>query len=86
MDEQFYTIVEAAEIIGISVLVAKNWVRRGVLEGYRRESRVVIPRGPTDEYRPIAEALKGIDPTPSNEEIVEAIRAGRRTFVWQEDA
>ena len=86
MGKQFYTIEEAAEIIGISVPVAENWVRRRLLESYRREGRVVIPRGPIDEYRPIAEALKGIDPTPSTEEIVEAIRAGRRTFVWPEDA
>ena len=82
MDQPFYTIEETAEIIGVSVPVVNNWVRRGLLQGYRLDGRVVIPRAPIDEYRPIAEAIKGIDPTPSTEEIVEAIRVGRKRFIW----
>jgi len=81
MDERFYTTEEAAEIIGVSAPTVENWVRRGMLEGYRRDGRIVVPRAPIDEYRPIAEAIKGIDPLPSRDEVIEAINAGRRKFV-----
>jgi excisionase family DNA binding protein len=78
----YYTVTEAAEFVGVSGQTIKNWARRGMLKAYRLGGRIVIPRGELDDYRPLAEASKALDPTPSREEIVETIRAGRRPFVW----
>lgn len=81
-ERPYYTVTEAADLIGVSGQTVKNWISRGMLKGYRLGGRIVIPRAELDDYRPIAEALKGIDPVPSDEEIVELIRSGRRKFVW----
>ena len=81
-ERPYYTVTEAADLIGVSGQTVKNWIARGMLKGYRLGGRIVIPRSELDDYRPIAEALKGIDPVPSDEEIVELVRSGRRKFVW----
>jgi len=78
----YYTVSEAAEFVGVSGQTVKNWVSRGMLKGYRLGGRIVIPRGELDDYRSMAEASKALDPTPSREEFIETIRAGRRPFVW----
>lgn len=85
-ERPYYTVSEAADLIGVSGQTVKNWISRGMLTAYRLGGRVVIPRAQLDSYRSIAEALKGLDPTPSDEEIVEEIRAGRRKFVWPTQA
>jgi len=36
---------------------------------------------PNAAYRPFADALKGIEPLPSREAVVDAVRAGRRPFM-----
>ena len=81
-ERPFYTTTEAARLVGVTAQTIKNWVSRGILKGYRLGGRIVIPRAELDDYKPIADALKALDPTPSDEEIVEMIRAGRRRFVW----
>ncbi|MGZ3674111.1 MAG: helix-turn-helix domain-containing protein [Ktedonobacterales bacterium] len=81
-ERPYYTVTEAADLIGVSGQTVKNWISRGMLKGYRLGGRIVIPRTELDDYRPIAEALKGIDPVPSDEEIVDLVRSGRRKFVW----
>lgn len=81
-ERPYYTVSEAAELIGVSGQTVKNWINRGMLKGYRLGGRIVIPRAILDGYRPLADALKALDPTPSDEEIVEEIRKGRRPFVW----
>lgn len=78
----YYTVAEAAELVGVSGQTIKNWVSRGMLKGYRLGGRIIIPRNELDDYRSLAEASKALDPTPSREEIIETIRAGRRPFVW----
>lgn len=85
-ERPYYTVSEAADLIGVSGQTVKNWISRGMLMSYRLGGRIVIPRSQLDSYRSIAEALKGLDPTPSDEEIVEEIRAGRRKFVWPTQA
>ena len=84
-ERPYYTVSEAAELIGVSGQTVKNWISRGMLKGYRLGGRIVIPRAELDGYRPIAEALKGLDPTPPTEEIVARIQAGRRPFVWPDE-
>lgn len=84
-ERPYYTVSEAAELIGVSGQTVKNWISRGMLKGYRLGGRIVIPRAELDDYRPIAEALKGLDPTPPTEEIVAAIQRGRRKWVWPVD-
>ncbi|MGZ3600849.1 MAG: helix-turn-helix domain-containing protein [Ktedonobacterales bacterium] len=81
-ERPYYTVTKAADLIGVSGQTVKNWISRGMLKGYRLGGRIVIPRTELDDYRPIAEALKGIDPVPSDEEIVDLVRSGRRKFVW----
>jgi excisionase family DNA binding protein len=81
-ERPYYTVSEAAELIGVSGQTVKNWISRGMLKGYRLGGRIVIPRSELDGYRSMAEALKSLDPLPSDEEIVEQIRAGRRRFLW----
>ncbi len=78
----YYTVSEAADLVGVSGQTIKNWVSRGMLKGYRLGGRIVIPRETLESYRPLAEALKGIDPMPPIEEIVEQIDTGRRPIVW----
>lgn len=78
----YYTVSEAADLIGVSGQTVKNWISRGMLKGYRLGGRIVIPRAELDDYLPMAQALKGIDPVPSDEEIVDIVRSGRRKFVW----
>jgi excisionase family DNA binding protein len=79
----YYTVSEAAEIVGVSGQTIKNWARRGLLDAFQLGGRIVIPRTELDAYRPLAEAAKGIEPLPRREEVQEAIRAGRRRFVWR---
>jgi len=81
-ERPYYTISEAAELIGVSGQTVKNWISRGMLKGYRLGGRIVIPRTELDDYRSMADALKSLDPLPSREEIVDAVRAGRRRFLW----
>jgi excisionase family DNA binding protein len=81
-ERPYYTVSEAAELIGVSGQTVKNWISRDMLKGYRLGGRIVIPRSELDDYRSMADALKSLDPLPSDEEIVEQIRAGRRTFIW----
>ena len=61
-DRPYYTVAEAAAIVGVSGQTIKNWARRGLIEAYRLGGRIVLPRAPLDAYRPMADALKGIDP------------------------
>ena len=82
-ERPYYTVTEAAELVGVSGQTIKNWISRDMLKGYRLGGRIVIPRSELDDYRPIAEAFQGLDPEPSDEEIAEEIRAGRRRFVWR---
>lgn len=81
-ERPYYTVSEAAELIGVSGQTVKNWISRGMLKGYRLGGRIVIPRAILDSYRPLADALKGLDPTPPTEEILRHINAGRRPFTW----
>ena len=81
-ERPYYTISEAAEFIGVSGQTVKNWISRGLVKGYRLGGRIVIPRSELDDYRTRAEASKGIEPLPSHEEIVDAVREGRRRFLW----
>jgi excisionase family DNA binding protein len=82
-ERPYYTVSEAADLIGVSGQTIKNWISRSLLKGYRLGGRIVIPRTELDDYRPIAEAFSALEPTPSDEEIVEEIRAGRRRFIWR---
>ena len=81
-ERPYYTVSEAAELVGVSGQTIKNWISRGVLKGYHLGGRVVIPRTELDDYRTMAEASKGIEPLPSRDEVVEAVRTGRRPFIW----
>lgn len=81
-ERPYYTVSEAAELIGVSGQTVKNWINRGMLKGYRLGGRIVIPREILDGYRPLADALKALDPTPPTEEILRHINAGRRPFTW----
>lgn len=81
-ERPYYTVAEAAELIGVSGQTVKNWISRGMLKGYRLGGRIVVPRSELDDYRSMADALKSLDPMPADEEIVEQIRAGRRKFLW----
>lgn len=81
-ERPYYTVSEAAELIGVSGQTIKNWISRGLMDAYRLGGRYVIPRTQLDDYRPIAEASRGIEPLPSRDEVVEAVRKGRRHFVW----
>ena len=82
-ERPYYTVSEAAELVGVSGQTIKNWISRDMLKGYRLGGRIVIPRPELDDYRPIAEAFQGLDPEPTDQEIAEEIRAGRRRFVWR---
>lgn len=44
----------------------------------------MVPRAALEDYRPLAEASKGLEAMPSEEEIIEAVRAGRRPIDEQE--
>jgi excisionase family DNA binding protein len=81
-ERQYYTVSEAAELIGDSGQTVKNWINSGMLKGYRLGGRIVIPRSILDGYRPLPDALKGLDPTPPTEEILEEIRKGRCPWLW----
>lgn len=81
-ERPYYTVSEAAELIGVSGQTVKNWISRGLMKGYRLGGRIVVPRDELDDYRAMAEASKGIDPLPSREEVVAAIQAGRKRFIW----
>jgi excisionase family DNA binding protein len=81
-ERPYYTVSEVAELIGVSGQTVKNWISRDMLKGYRLGGRIVIPRSELDDYRSMAEASKSIEPLPSREEIVDAIREGRRHFLW----
>lgn len=79
----YYTTTEAAELVGVTPQTIKNWVARGLLQGYRLGGRMVIPQAALESYRPLAEASKALEPMPSDEEIVEAVRGGRRPVDWE---
>lgn len=81
-ERPYYTVSEAAKLVGVSGQTIKNWVSRGMLKGYRLGSRVMIPRVELDSYKSLAEAAKRLDPLPDVSEVIEEIRAGRRRFVW----
>jgi excisionase family DNA binding protein len=81
-ERPYYTVSEAAALIGVSGQTVKNWISRGLLDGYRLGGRIVIPRAILDSYRPLADALKALDPTPPTDEILRHINAGRRPFTW----
>lgn len=81
-ERPYYTVSEAAELIGVSGQTVKNWISRGLMDAYRLGGRYVIPRAQLDDYLPVAEASRGIEPLPSRDEVVEAVRKGRRRFVW----
>lgn len=36
-----------------------------------------------EDYRPLAEACKALEPLPPEDEIVGAVRAGRRPIDWE---
>jgi excisionase family DNA binding protein len=80
--QRYYTTTEAAELVGVTPQTIKNWVARGLIQGYRLGGRVVIPHAALESYRPLAEASKALEPLPSEEEIIEAVRAGRRPVDW----
>lgn len=82
VERPYYTVSEAAELIGVSGQTVKNWISRGLMDAYRLGGRYVIPRAQLDDYLPIAEASRGIEPLPTRDEVVEAVRKGRRRFVW----
>lgn len=79
----YYTTTEAAGLVGVTPQTIKNWVSRGILQGYRLGGRIVIPRAALEDYRPLAEASKALEPMPSEEEIIEAVRDGRRPVDWE---
>jgi len=81
-ERPFYTVTEAAKLVGVSGQTIKNWVSRGMLQGYRLGGRIVIPRAALDDYKPLAEAAKGLDPLPDVGEVIASIREGRRRFIW----
>jgi excisionase family DNA binding protein len=81
-ERPYYTVSEAAELVGVSGQTIKNWAKRGIIQAYRLGGRIVIPRAELDFYRPLAEAARAIEPIGTDEEIIELIRAGRRKFVW----
>lgn len=81
-DRQFYTTAEAGRLIGVSAQTIKNWVARGLLEGYRLGGRVVIPRTALNGYREMAEAMRALEPLPPVEQIVDDIRARRKPVSW----
>ena len=81
-ERSYYTVTEAATLVGVSGQTIKNWVNRGILRGYRLGGRIVIPRRELDGYQALAEAAQGLDPTPDREEVIEVIRAGRKRFLW----
>jgi excisionase family DNA binding protein len=85
-ERPFYTVSEAAELVGVSGQTIKNWISRGLMKGFRLGGRIVIPRVELDDYRPMAEASKGIELPVSREEIVAAVQAGRRRFIWPLEA
>ncbi len=78
----FYTTTEAARLIGVTAQTIKNWVARGLLAGYRLGGRIVIPRAALEEYLPLARAMRGIEPLPPVDQIVEEVRAGRKRPPW----
>lgn len=81
-ERPYYTVSEVADFIGVSGQTVKNWISRGLMKGYRLGGRIVVPRDELDDYRSMAEASKGIELPATREEIVEAVRAGRRRFIW----
>ena len=78
----FYTAPQAASIIGVSSQTIKNWVARGILQGYKLGGRVIIPLTAVESYRMLASLSKGIEPLPAQDELVEEIRRGRRPIEW----
>jgi len=80
----FYTIAEAARLMGVSSQTIKEWVARGFIKWSRQGDRVVIARADVDEFLPIARALNEIEPL-DEEELIESIRDGRRPVVWPKE-
>ncbi|HEU5440276.1 MAG TPA: hypothetical protein VFU88_13380 [Ktedonobacterales bacterium] len=70
------------ELIGVSGQAVKSRISGGILTGYQMGGRYVIPRSALDDYCAVAEASKGIEPLPDRDHIVQAVREGRRRFVW----
>lgn len=78
----YYTVSEAATLVGVSRQTIKNWIARGLLEGSRLGGRYIIPRGALSGMAALAEASQAIGPLPDRETIIEAIRAGRKPVLW----
>jgi excisionase family DNA binding protein len=85
-DRPFFTVAEAARLVGVTGQTIKNWVARGILTGYRIGARVAIPRAELDGYRALADAAKAMEPLPDRAPLVEEIRRGRRPVTWPERA
>jgi excisionase family DNA binding protein len=80
----YYTTTEAARLIGVTAQTVKNWVARGLLDGYRLGGRIVIPFAALVDYEPVARAMRAVEPAPPVEQVVEDVRAGRRRPPWRQ--
>ncbi len=78
----FYSSLEVAQVLGMSVDEIEWWVEAGLIPARRAKGQVRISAKWLDQYRPTAEAVKWMGSRLSTDELVSEIRQGRRLWTW----
>jgi excisionase family DNA binding protein len=79
------TTGEVAKRVGVSRQTVINWVRRGLLPGFRLGGRTMIAPAALERFAEVEGILDALDaerPPVSPQEAAAAIRHGRRSWTW----
>lgn len=79
---QYYTITEAAQILGMSERDVERWAAIGLIPARRANERWCISARWLDDYRPTSEAVNEMGIHATDAELVDEIRRGRRPWAW----
>lgn len=80
--DRFYSMAQAAALIGVGESVIREWIDRGILNGRLADDQLMISASAIRSYQALAEASHDLEPLPSRQSLVKLVRLGRRPVRW----